>query len=184
MLKKALKIVGVSSILFIILYIFILSDYNPIFEHEEFVFINKEVKNAQKQNLKPIVDIHNKIYQEIKEASCPCQALANNIVTDVHNTSLVKRAFYLLKIKKEFSPDECLKFVLMNYDFGNKNIGIKEASKFYFNKNIDNLNEKEIITLVVMLKNSALYSPIRNPKGVANKVKIFQAILNRQKKYE
>lgn len=153
-----------------------------MFQDEEFVFINKEVKNAQNEDLKAIIDIHNKIYEKIEEPNCPCQTVANNIRINGRNTSLVKRALYLLKIKKEFSPDECLKFVLMNYDFGNKNIGIKAASKFYFNKNIDNLNEKEIITLVVMLKNSALYNPIRNPKGVANKVKVFQEILNRQKK--
>ncbi|WP_256379777.1 MULTISPECIES: transglycosylase domain-containing protein [unclassified Flavobacterium] len=96
----------------------------------------------------------------------------------MRNTSLLKRALYLLKIKKEFSHDECLKFVLVHYDFGFDNIGIKDASKFYFKKDLEKLNEKQIITLVVIFRNSGLYNPIQNKKKLDAKVLLFEKILH------
>lgn len=158
--------------------IYLLSDFNAIYKNEEFLFITKELKNAQKEELKSFIFTYNTIYGKIKEPGCPCQNTANNIRTDTRNTSLLKRALYWLKIKKEFSHDECVKFVLIHYDFGFDNIGIKDASKFYFKKDLKQLNEKEIITLVVMLRNSALYNPIRNKKRLDAKVLLFEEILH------
>ncbi len=177
MLKKSLKILLGFTIFLMISIIYLLSDFNPIYKNEEFLFITKELKNAQKEDFQAFIFTYNKIYRKIKDPSCPCQNAANNIRTDIRNTSLLKRTLYWLKIKKEFSHDECLKFVLVHYDFGFDNIGIKDASKFYFKKDLEKLNEKEIITLVVMLRNSALYNPIRNKEKLDTKVILFEKIL-------
>lgn len=179
MLKKSLKIISLLLILSTILICFSLSDYNPIFKNKEFVSLISKLKNAQVEDLKPFIDIHNKIYKKLKEPNCPCQVATNNIGPYRHGFSLTK-FLYELKIKKEFSQNECLKFVFINYDFGYRNIGVKAASKFYFYKNIEELSEKEIVTLIAMLKNSALYNPIRNKEGLRNRVLLLENILHKQ----
>ncbi|MDR6760066.1 hypothetical protein J2Y38_000245 [Flavobacterium sp. 2755] len=178
MVKKSLKIFIGLVIILVITIAVLLSDFNPIYKNEEFLFITKELNNAQKEDFQAFIFTYNKIYEKIKEPSCPCQNAANNIRTDIRNTSLLKRTLYWLKIKKEFSHDECLKFVLINYDFGFDNIGIKDASKFYFKKDLEKLNEKEIITLVVIFRNSGLYNPIQNKKKLDAKVLLFEEILH------
>ncbi|WP_289661724.1 transglycosylase domain-containing protein [Flavobacterium panacagri] len=181
MLKKSLKIFFGLLIILMLMIALLLSDFNPIYKNEEFVLITKEVQKAQKEDLHSFISIYNKIYKKIEEPNCPCQNTANKI-TNIHYTSLTKRALYWLKIEKEFSHDECLKFVLVHYDFGYRKIGIKTASKFFFNKSIEELNEREKITLIAMLKNSGLYNPIRNKKGVKNRVDLLERISHNQNK--
>ncbi|WP_233209661.1 transglycosylase domain-containing protein [Flavobacterium sp. 9] len=152
-----------------------------MFENEEFVYLTNKLKDSQKEDLKSFTHIYNIVNETEKYKRCPCEVSTNFIGPYRHGYSFTK-LIYILKVEKEFTNDECLNFQLLNYDFGYKNIGIKAASKFYFNKNINDLNEEETITLVAMLKNSSLYNPIRNPEGVANRVKVFQTILQKHKK--
>ena len=173
MLKKTLRIFIGLVIVLTITIIYLLSDFNAIYKNEEFVFITTELKKAQKEDFQSFISTYNKIYAKIKEPSCPCQNIANKITNNPY-TSLSKRTLYLLKIKKEFTHDECLKLVLIHYDFGFGKIGIKEASKFYLKKDLKQLNEKEIITLVVMFRNAALYNPIRNKERLDAKVLLFE----------
>ncbi|MBB4802026.1 CRISPR/Cas system CMR-associated protein Cmr1 (group 7 of RAMP superfamily) [Flavobacterium nitrogenifigens] len=181
MFKKTLKIFFGLLIFLTILIGYLLSDFNPIYKNEEFVNLTDKIKNAQNEDFKSIIDIHNKIFKELKEPNCPCQTAVNNIGPFRHGYSITK-SLYDLKIKKDFTQEECLKFVLVHYDFGYHQIGIKAASEFFFNKNIKELNEREKITLIAMLKNSSLYNPIRNKKGVKNRVYLLERILHKQNK--
>ncbi|MEN2413470.1 transglycosylase domain-containing protein [Flavobacterium mesophilum] len=183
MFKKSLKILLGIIVISLFLMSYLLSDFNPIYKNEEFVNLKYKIKDAQKEDFKSIIDIHNKIFKKIKESDCPCQDAVNSIGPSPyrHGYSLTK-SLYDLKIKKDFTQNECLKFVLVNYDFGYRKIGIKTASKFFFNKNIEELNEKEKITLIAMLKNSSLYNPIRNKEGVKNRVYLLEKILHDQNK--
>jgi hypothetical protein len=178
MLKKSLKILfGIIAFLAVLI-VFLLSDFNPIYKNDDFIFITKEVKKAQKEDFENFIFTYNKIYTKIKEPNCPCQNVANNIRFDPRNRSLAKRVLYWIKIKKEFTHDECLKFILKRNDFCFDNIGIKEASRFYFKKDLKQLNEREIVTLIVMYKNPALYNPIRNKERLETKVLLFQKTLH------
>lgn len=150
-----------------------------MFKNEEFVYLTNALKESRKENFKSIIDIENKIYKVVKKRRCNCESATTYIGPYRHGFSLTKK-IYLLKIEKEFSNNECLKFQLLNYDFGNNNIGLKNASKFYFGKTIDKLNEDEIITIVIMLDNSGLYNPVRNKKGVRNKLLLYKRILNKK----
>lgn len=68
------------------------------------------------------------------------------------------------KIDTEISSREQLNFLVAKIDFAHGQVGIKSAAKFYFNKELNELNETEVASLIVMLKNPALYSPIRRPE--------------------
>ena len=178
MIKKSIRIF-LSIIIFLgLLIVYLLSDSNPIYQNEDFRFITKEVKNSQKENLNHIVEIYNKIYKKTKENDCPCQFVSNSIPTNSHS-SLAKKALYYFKIKKDFTHDECLRFFLSKYDFCFHSIGIEQASQFYFKKNISQLNINETLSLIAMLKNSALYNPIRNKEKLRNRVLVFEKILDK-----
>lgn len=183
MLKKFLKIFFGLLLFLMILVSYLLSDFNPIYKNKEFVNLTYGIKDAKKEDFKSIIDIHNKIFRKLKEHNCPCQDAVNSIGPGPyrHGYSLTKSLYYL-KIKKDFTQNECLKFILVHYDFGYRKIGIKSASKFFFNKNIEELNKKEKVTLIAMLKNSSLYNPIRNKEGVKNRVYLLERILHNQSK--
>jgi membrane carboxypeptidase/penicillin-binding protein PbpC len=74
------------------------------------------------------------------------------------------------KIDKEISPKEQLNFMLKQTDFANRQIGIKSASKYYFNKEITELNENEIASLIIMTRNPSLYNPKRRPEKLKAEV--------------
>lgn len=178
--KKTLKITATILFSFFLIYKFLLSDFNPMFKSEEFVYLNNALKVNEKENLKPITDIYKKIHEKTKDKRCSCEVSTRYIGPYRHGYSLTKKIF-LLKIEKEFTEEECLKFELLNTDFNYGNTGIKSASKFYFNKTVDQLNEVEKITFVAMLDNATLYNPIRNKAGVTNKVRLYQLMLHNKK---
>jgi hypothetical protein len=177
MLRKTIKNIALIFVLLFVVYTFLLSDFNPMFKNERFVYLTSALKETEKEDLKSFVEIYNKIHKTVKERQCMCELATSHIGPNRHGFSLTKM-IYTLKIEKEFTKNHCLKFGLLNYDFGYKNIGIKNASKFYFSKTIDALNEDEKITLVAMFENSSLYNPIRNKQFVINKVRLYKRILH------
>jgi len=82
------------------------------------------------------------------------------------------------KIEKRTSQRECLNWLTENYDFLNNAKGIKEASKLYFKKSIEELSERELASLVIMLENSSLYNPFRRQKLIDKRV---QELLKKSK---
>lgn len=52
------------------------------------------------------------------------------------------------------------------YDFVYQAVGIRSASRIYFDKEAKDLNIQESAVLVGMLKNAALYNPVRRPEMV------------------
>jgi len=65
------------------------------------------------------------------------------------------------KLEKQYTKEEILALYLNRYDFLNQAVGIKTAAQVYFNKPPDSLQLHESAMLVGMLKNSALYNPLR-----------------------
>lgn len=178
MIKKSLKIFLGILIIVVLLTFYLLSDFNSIYRNKEFVFLKNKLNDARNEDLKHFVEIHNKIYPKAKDLECSCEIATNHVGPYRHGYSITK-LFYELKVKKEYSKIDCYKFLLLNNDFNYKNIGIKAASEFYFHKKINQLNEREILTLIIMLKNASLYDPIRNPDFVNNRVTILENILHK-----
>lgn len=70
------------------------------------------------------------------------------------------------KLEKRYSKDEIIALYLNKFDFVNNAVGIKSAAKIYFNTSPDSLKLEESAMLVGMLKNPALYNPVRRPDTV------------------
>jgi hypothetical protein len=173
-MKKIFKIFIYTLVLFVVGYNLLLSDFNPMFKNNEFTYLTNSINEAKKENLNSVVAIYNKIQKHIpeKQKTCPCEKVTAYISSYRHGFSLTKFV-YFLKIRHEFTSDDCLKLVFNQTEFLNNNIGIKNAAIFYFDKKIENLNEEEKITLIVMMENPSLYNPKRRKEMVEDKIKHY-----------
>ena len=179
MKKKITLTTLIITFSIIVVYNWLLSDYNPMFQDSDFTNLKKSMNTASNENLSSFVNLYNKIHKSIENKNCPCDVITKNVDPFRHIIS-PKTKIYSGKIKKDFGHDNCLKYELLNSDYLHGCIGIKNASQYYFHKTIEELNDKERITLLVMLENPALYNLERRKEKVDKKVKIYQNILAQQ----
>jgi len=100
------------------------------------------------------------------------QQLAKQLFTDNYGTTnIVKRIGQKLKewviavkLEKQYTKNEIITMYLNKYDFLYHAIGIRSASRIYFNKHPKDLRIEESAVLVGMAKNPSLYNPRRFPK--------------------
>lgn len=183
-MKITLKIltIGILGIVFL-LFLFIQylkSDLNNSFHQSDIHKLKAEVKSAEEipknflevyNSIQHITNTSGQLFDLIFEnynSNCPCLELANFRQNLTINNNRITGNKYILawKLEKEVTQQECLKFIVAKHDFLYNNIGIKKASKFYFDSSLDSLNEEQMMVLTLMVKNPALYNPKTNPEGV------------------
>lgn len=84
-----------------------------------------------------------------------------------------------VKIERQYTKQEILAMYLNKFNFIYGAYGISAASEIYFGKNQQDLLIEEAATLVGMLKNPALFNPVRRPDTVAHRRMI---VLNQMRK--
>jgi penicillin-binding protein 1A len=84
-----------------------------------------------------------------------------------------------VKLEKQYTKQEILAMYLNKFNFIYGAYGISAASEIYFGKNQKDLKLEEAATLVGMLKNPALFNPIRRPDTVTYRRMI---VLNQMRK--
>ncbi|MCX6253533.1 MAG: transglycosylase domain-containing protein [Bacteroidia bacterium] len=67
-----------------------------------------------------------------------------------------------VKLERSYTKEEIITMYLNKFDFSYNAIGIKSASKVYFNTTPDSLNLQQAAVLIGMLKASTKYNPVRN----------------------
>ena len=106
------------------------------------------------------------------------QQLAKLLFTDKYETtSFFERAvlqkpkewIIASRLERHYTKEEIVALYLNRYDFINQAVGVESAANVYFNKPAQSLNVEESEMLVGMLKNSALYNPVRRPELVQNR---------------
>ena len=85
------------------------------------------------------------------------------------------------QLEKRYTKDEILTMYLNRFDWVNNAVGIKSASRVYFNKDPIHLNVEESAMLVGMLKNPALYNPNRRKELTESRRNV---VLSQMNKYE
>lgn len=68
-----------------------------------------------------------------------------------------------VRLEKSYTKEEIIAMYLNKYDFLYHAIGIRSASRVYFNTTPDSLKIEQAAVLIGMLKNSSLYNPVRFP---------------------
>jgi penicillin-binding protein 1A len=120
-------------------------------------------------------------------ASTITQQLSKMLFTDKPSSG-IDRVMQKLKewiisgqLEKRYTKDEILTMYLNRFDWVNNAVGIKSASKVYFNKSPMDLNVSESAMLVGMLKNPSYYNPNRRMELTQGRRNI---VLSQMKKYE
>ena len=112
------------------------------------------------------------------------QQLAKLLFTDKYETtSFFERAvlqkpkewIIATRLERHYTKEEIVALYLNRYDFINQAVGIESAANVYFNKPASELNVQESAMLVGMLKNSALYNPLRRPELVRDRRNVVLA---------
>lgn len=95
------------------------------------------------------------------------QQLVKQLYSDVAQSAmeriLQKPIEWMIAVKLEhyFTKEEILTMYLNYFDFLHSAVGIKNASKVYFNKEPKDLSLEEAATLVGMCKNPSYFNPVR-----------------------
>lgn len=85
-----------------------------------------------------------------------------------------------VKLEKRYTKEEIITMYFNKFDFLNLAVGIKSASKVYFNTEPDSLNLEQSAMLVGMAKNPSLYNPLRREKLTIERRNV---VLSQMKKY-
>lgn len=121
--------------------------------------------------------------KSIKEgASTITQQLVKN--THLSNERTVERKLKEIaiarKIEKEYSKDEILAMYLSVIYFGNGAYGVKQASRLYFDKELDELTLEECATLAGIVKNPKKYSPFSDKNDCINRRNLVLSVMNKE----
>ena len=117
------------------------------------------------------------------------QQLAKLLFTDKYETtSFFERAvlqkpkewIIATRLERHYTKQEIVALYFNRYDFINQAVGVESAANVYFNKSASDLNVQESAMLVGMLKNSALYNPLRRPELVQSRRNV---VLGQMAKY-
>ena len=110
----------------------------------------------------------------VEGASTITQQYAKNLYLDFDKTFKRKlnELWYTIQIETHYSKDEILEGYLNTINYGHGNYGIKNASRFYFNKDPLDLTISESCILANIPKSPTKYSPLNNYE-LANKRKEY-----------
>lgn len=100
-----------------------------------------------------------------RSGSCPCNRLRHRLI--LNSETIWDQILNILAVssylERKLTQKECFNYTLLRTDFLYQNKGIEEASCYYFNKELADINDREIIKLIHMLSNSSYYNPKRFP---------------------
>lgn len=154
-----------------------IEDINPLIIKAT---ISTEDKNFYNHNGFDYFRIAKAILMNIKSngivqgASTITQQYAKNLFLDFGKSWNRKwREMWLsFRLEKKYSKDEILEGYLNTINYGDATYGIANASKYYFNKDVNELTLGEISILVGIPNSPANYSPIANFKLAKKRQKV------------
>lgn len=95
-------------------------------------------------------------------------------------TRKMKEWVIATRLEKNYTKEEIMAMYLNKFDFLNLAVGIKSASKIYFNTAPDSLRIEQAAMLVGMAQNPSLYNPIRFPEKTKHRRNV---VLSQMLKY-
>ena len=123
---------------------------------------DKDFYNHKGFSLKRIIkaSLTNIIKNEKQGASTITQQYIKNTYLNNNKTLTRKLKEILLSIKLEnkMTKDEILTSYLSSIYFGNNIYGLKNAAKYYYSKDIKNLTDYELISLIALWNKPSIYS--------------------------
>lgn len=149
--------------------------------------ISVEDKNFYKHNGFDYLRIAKAMMLNIKKrdivqgASTISQQYIKNLYLDFDQkwSRKIEEAFLTLELEVHYSKDEILEGYLNTINYGQGNMGIVNASEYYFNKSPKELSLEEAIILAGIPKNPSNYNPVSNYEKCIKRAKIVaKSMLN------
>lgn len=139
-----------------------------------------EDKNFYKHNGFDYLRIAKAMYLNIKNgaivqgASTISQQYIKNLYLDFGKSwdRKIEEAFLTLELEVHYEKDEILEGYLNTINYGQGNLGIVNASSYYFNKKPSELTLEESIMLAGISKNPSKYNPVSNYDECIKRAKI------------
>ena len=124
-----------------------------------------------------MLNIENKSI--VQGASTISQQYVKNMFLDFNQTwkRKIDEAFLTLELEVHYDKDYILEGYLNSINYGQGNFGIKEASKYYFNKSPKELTLEESIMLAGIPKNPSNYNPVSNYDESVKRAKIVASTM-------
>ena len=163
------------------------ADIEDISEYLINATIAVEDKNFYKHQGFDYLRIIKAMYLNIKSgtivqgASTISQQYIKNLYLDFDQTweRKIEEAFLTLELEVHYEKDEILEGYLNTINYGQGNMGIVNASAYYFNKKPSELSLEEAIMLAGISKNPAAYNPVSDYDACINRAWIVAtAMLN------
>ena len=119
----------------------------------------------------------------VQGASTITQQLVKNLYLDFGKTwkRKIEEAFLTVITELQYDKNEILEAYLNTINYGNGNYGVSNASKYYFNKDANDLTLEEAIILAGIPKSPNKYNPVSNKEESFNRAKIVaKSLLNNE----
>ena len=135
--------------------------FNEINESEELpnsFYIQYEKLNPNGLKRSYTESLLSRFSDKLKKCACE-EIYAHPGYFDNYNRFAPHIFFY--EANRKVGAKKCLDYELQNADFTNGIKGIKSASRKYFNKEINDLNENEVLDLLIIHENPSVYNPLK-----------------------
>ncbi len=167
--------------------LFLRSNLNPKIDRKIVQEIILEVENSpevperfaeffnQYHNSKKLIPHLYSLFNSDK-SECPCVWAISMFHLASNRGILSNKYVYASHVLKKVNNRQCLNFIAHQYDFLYQNISLKRAAEFYFDKELNELNDEELQTFAIMMKNPFLYNPVRNPENLNKQLEFFNEV--------
>ncbi len=86
--------------------------------------------------------------------------------------------FEAQQLEQRFSKNEILEFYLNQVPYSAQRRGVVQAAKYYFDRDLDTLNQQEMLTLAVMVRAPSRLDPLKNSEAAKPAVARLVKLIN------
>lgn len=117
----------------------------------------------------------------VQGGSTITQQLARNLLKDNNKTvsRKIRETIKAIQLENQYSKDEILNLYFNNVYFGKNLRGIRAAGLYYFGKEVDKLNQPELLYLLTILRGPNYY--IKRPDIAAERYRFISNTLHQRK---
>jgi penicillin-binding protein 1A len=126
--------------------------------------------------------VNNAMGRPVSGASTLTQQLARTIFLSLERSLVrkIKEIWIAVQLEKKYTKNEILTLYLNHVPLGYGTNGVQAASKFYFDKNVNELSHAEAASMITLISNPTFYSFIKFPKNHKQKQR---EVLNKMARY-
>ncbi len=108
---------------------------------------------------------------------CPCATLAHRSILYKNPLNGIESIIAHLTVSRHFekvyTQTDCLNYLTHSSDFLRNINGIQTASKFYLNKEIEDLDDREIAELLARMENPLYFDREKHPWNLERKINLL-----------